>query len=106
MKSNVRIANVPVNCTQTQTRTTLKQKTCSNKSVMHMKCCQTLKHAAGTTASAMPEFLVLALVAAQTHSAVAAAVLVTSLKHSSAVVAAGVVKQVHHVVKTLRSRLA
>jgi hypothetical protein len=72
---------------------------------MHMKCCQILKLAAGTTALAMLAFLVLAQVADQTHSAVAA-VLVTSLKHSSAVVAACVVKLVRRVDKTLRSRLA
>jgi hypothetical protein len=68
-----------------------------------MKCCQILKLAAGTTALAMLAFLVLARVAGQIHSA-AAAVLATSLKHSSAV--AGVIKQVHRVDKTLRSLLA
>jgi hypothetical protein len=35
-----------------------------------------------------------------------AAVLATSLKHSSAVAVAGVIKQVHRVDKTLKSRLA
>jgi hypothetical protein len=105
MKSNVLIANVPVNYTQTQTRTTLKQKTCSNKSVMHMKCCQTLKHAAGTTDSETLAFLVPVQAAGQTHSVVAV-VSVTFLRLSSAVVAAGVGKQVHHVDKILRSLLA
>jgi NhaP-type Na+/H+ or K+/H+ antiporter len=105
MKSSARIANAHANCTQMQTQMTLKQKTCSNKSVMHMKCCQILKLAAGTTALAMLAFLVLAQVADQTHSA-EAAVLATSLKHSSAVAVAGVIKQVHRVDKTLRSLLA
>jgi NhaP-type Na+/H+ or K+/H+ antiporter len=72
---------------------------------MHMKCCQILKLAAGTTALAMLAFLVLVQVAGQIHSAVAA-VLATSLKHSSAVAVAGVIKQVHRVDKTLRSLLA
>jgi hypothetical protein len=104
MKSNVRIANAPANYTQTQTPMTLKQKTYSNKSVMHMKCCQILKRAADTTASATLVFLVRVLAAGQTHSAVAV-VLATSLKHSSAV-AADVIRQVRHVDKTLRSLLA
>jgi hypothetical protein len=104
MKSNVRIANAHASCTQTQTRMTLKQKTCSNKSVMHMKCCQIRKLAAGTTASAMLVFLVLVQAAGQTHSVVAV-VSATSLKHSSAV-AVGVIKQVHRVDKTLKSLLA
>jgi hypothetical protein len=105
MKSNVRIANAPVNCIQTQTPMTLKQKTCLNKSVMHMKCCQTLKHVAGTTDSETLAFLVPVQVAGQTHSVVAV-VSVTFLRLSSAVVAAGVGKQVHHVDKILRSLLA
>jgi hypothetical protein len=83
---------------------TLKQKICSNKSVMHMKCCQTLRHAADTTDSATLAFLVLALAVAQTHSAVAA-VSVTFLRLSLAVVAR-VGKQVHHVDKILKSLLA
>jgi hypothetical protein len=70
-----------------------------------MKCCQILKLAAGTTASVMQAFLVLVQAAGQTHSAVAA-VSATSLRHSSAAVAAGVGKQVHHVDKILRSPLA
>jgi hypothetical protein len=105
MKLSARTENAHANCTLTQTRMTLKQKTCSNKSVMHMKCCQILKLAAGTTASAMLVSLVLVQVAAQTHSAVAA-VLATSLKHSSAVAVAAVIKLVHRVDKTLKSRLA
>jgi hypothetical protein len=71
---------------------------------MHMKCCQILKLAAGTTASVMLVSLVLVPAVAQTHSAVAA-VLATSLKHSSAE-EADVIKQVHRVDKTLRSLLA
>jgi hypothetical protein len=83
---------------------TLKQKICSNKSVMHTKCCQTPKLAAGTTDSVTLAFLVLVQAAGQTHSAVA--VSVTFLRLSLAVVVAGVGKQVHHVDKILRSRLA
>jgi hypothetical protein len=49
-------------------------------------------------------FLVRVLAVDQTHSAVAV-VSATSLKHSSAVVA-GVIRQVRHVDKTLRSLLA
>jgi hypothetical protein len=104
MKSNVRIVSAPANYTQTQTPMTLKQKTYSNKSVMHMKCCQILKRAVDTTALAMLVFLVRVLAVDQTHSAVAV-VSATSLKHSSAVVA-GVIRQVRHVDKTLRSLLA
>jgi hypothetical protein len=104
MKSNVRTESAHASYTQTQTQMTLKQKTCSNKSVMHMKCCQILKLAAGTTALVMLVSPVLVQAVGQTLSAVA--VLVTSLKHSSAVVAACVVKLVRRVDKTLRSRLA
>jgi hypothetical protein len=56
------------------------------------------------TASVMPVFLVPVQVAGQIHSVVAV-VSVTSLKHSL-VVAADVIKQVHRVDKTLKSRLA
>jgi hypothetical protein len=105
MKLNVRIANVPANCTQTQIQMILKQKTCSSKSATHTKCCQIQKLAAGTTASVMRVSRVLVQVAGQIHSVVAA-VLATSLKHSSAVAVAGVIKQVHRVDKTLKSRLA
>jgi hypothetical protein len=83
---------------------TLKQKICSNKSVMHMKCYPIRKHAAGTTASVMPVSLVLVQVAGQIPSAVAV-VSATSLKHSLAV-EADVIKQVHRVGKTLKSLLA
>jgi hypothetical protein len=69
-----------------------------------MKCCQTLKHAAGTTDSETLAFLVPVQAAGQTHSVVAV-VSVTFLRLSSAV-AAGVGKQVHHVDKILRSLLA
>jgi hypothetical protein len=100
MKSNAHIASVRVSCTQTQTQMTLKQKTCSNKSVTHMKCCQTRKHVVVTTDSAMQAFLVPDLVAVQTHS-VEAAVLATSLKPSSVVVAV-VSKQDLRVDKTSR----
>jgi hypothetical protein len=71
---------------------------------MHMKCCQILKLAAGTTDSATLEFLAPVQAEGLTHS-VAAAVSVTSLKPSSAG-AAGVIKQVHRVDKTLKSLLA
>jgi hypothetical protein len=81
-----------------QTQMTLKQKICSNRSVMHMKCCQIQKHAAGMTDSAMLAFLVLVQVAVLTHS-VAAAVLATSLKRSSAA-AVDVIKLDLHEVKT------
>jgi hypothetical protein len=100
MKSNAHIASVRVSYTQTQTQMTLKQKTCSNKSVTHMKCCQTRKHVVVTTDSAMRAFLVPDLVEVQTHS-VEAAVLATSLKPSSVVVAV-VSKQDLRVDKTSR----
>jgi hypothetical protein len=81
-----------------QTQMTLKQKICSNRSVMHMKCCQIQKHAAGMTDSATRVFLVQVPAVALTHS-VAAAVLATSLKRSSAA-AVDVIKLDLHEVKT------
>jgi hypothetical protein len=81
-----------------QTQMTLKQKTCSNKSVTRTKCCQTQKLVVVTTDSEMLAFLVPDQAVAQTHSA-EAAVSVTSLKRSLAV-EAGAIKQDLLAVKT------
>jgi hypothetical protein len=72
-----------------QTQMTLKQKTCSNKSVTRTKCCQTQKLVVVTTDSVRPAFLVPDQAVAQTHL-VAAAVSVTSLKRFLAVVAVAI----------------
>ena len=80
------------------TQTTLKQKINSKKSVALMKCCQTRTLVPVTTDSVNK--VLAAQVAVVTH--LVAAVSVTFLRHSSAVVQVDLVpvnKQGHHVVK-------
>jgi hypothetical protein len=102
MKSSARIVSARANCILMQTLMTQKLKTYLSKSVMHMKCCQTLILAVATTDLVKQVFLALVQVAGQTRS-VAAADLVTFLKPSS-VAAADDSKQGHRADKTLKSQ--